>query len=294
MLATYRFKQWLKHSESPYAQTLFKSAKACLQGNLPLPLWPYKVINLLTSALYTGASETLRIFWYTPRFKARLKQAPRSLFLYSGMPYLNDSLDITLGERCRISGITTFTGRGFVPDYSSAIGSSSAGDTNNDANNNTSTATHASQNQKMQDRVKSQLTIGNNVGIGWQTTIAVGKRVILHDNVRIAGRGFLAGYPGHPINPHQRATGAADTEAQIGDIELKANVWLGTGCTVLAGVTIGENTIVGAGSLVTKSLPPNVIAGGNPARVLRELTVEELAKQTHGQTSTQSSDEVTV
>jgi maltose O-acetyltransferase len=48
-------------------------------------------------------------------------------------------------------------------------------------------------------------------------------------------------------------------------------VWLGGGVIVLAGVTIGDNTVVGAGAVVTRDLPANVVAVGNPARVIREI-----------------------
>jgi len=54
-------------------------------------------------------------------------------------------------------------------------------------------------------------------------------------------------------------------------IVLEKNVWLGYGVKVCKGVTIGENTVIGAGSVVSKSIPANVIAAGNPARVIREL-----------------------
>lgn len=54
-------------------------------------------------------------------------------------------------------------------------------------------------------------------------------------------------------------------------IVLEENVWLGMRCIVLKGVTIGQNTIVAAGSIVTRSLPPNVLAGGCPAKVIRNL-----------------------
>lgn len=187
----------------------------------------------------------MRQLWWTPLFKTRLKSAPKHLYLYSKMPFISGALTIAIGEKCRISGQTTFSGRTCI-------------------------------NSKTLEPMPAQLIIGNNAGISWQTTIAVGRRVVIGDNVRIAGRCFLAGYPGHPINPYERAKGKADTQDQIGDIELKENVWLGTGCTVLAGVTIGQNTIVGSGSIVTKSLPANVIAAGNPAKVIRELTSHEL------------------
>ena len=115
------------------------------------------------------------------------------------------------------------------------------------------------------------LDVGSNVDIGWQTTIAVGRRIVIGDNVRIAGRALLAGYPGHPFDAQARAMGLLDTEDQVGDIVLEDDVWLATGVTVLAGVVIGRGTVVAAGSVVTRDLPPGVLAAGVPARVLRQL-----------------------
>ena len=71
----------------------------------------------------------------------------------------------------------------------------------------------------------------------------------------------------HPVDPAQRLT---DMERAL-PITLEDNVWLGGSVTVLPGVTIGRNTVVGAGSVVTKSLPSNVVVAGNPARIIREL-----------------------
>ncbi len=71
----------------------------------------------------------------------------------------------------------------------------------------------------------------------------------------------------HPTDPLARLTDVEKTAP----ITLGNNVWLGGNVTVLPGVTIGENTIVGAGSVVTKSLPANVIAVGNPARIIKTL-----------------------
>ena len=73
--------------------------------------------------------------------------------------------------------------------------------------------------------------------------------------------------PTHPIDPDTRRAKWEAAEP----IVIEANVWLGGGVIVLPGVTIGENTVVGAGSIVTKDLPPNVVAAGNPARVVRSL-----------------------
>jgi maltose O-acetyltransferase len=73
--------------------------------------------------------------------------------------------------------------------------------------------------------------------------------------------------PTHPIDPDTRRAKWEAAEP----IVIEANVWLGGGVIVLPGVTIGENTVVGAGSIVTKDLAPNVVAAGNPARVVRPL-----------------------
>ena len=73
---------------------------------------------------------------------------------------------------------------------------------------------------------------------------------------------------GHPICPPLREKGYQyNADVHIGD-----NVWIGTGSLIMPGVTIGSNTVIGAGSVVTKDIPDNVVAVGNPCRVLREIS----------------------
>ncbi|WP_075739397.1 MULTISPECIES: sugar O-acetyltransferase [Actinoalloteichus] len=91
-------------------------------------------------------------------------------------------------------------------------------------------------------------------------TITIGDDVQLGPNVQLLT-------PTHPVAPEPRRQKIeAAKPITIGD-----NVWLGGGVIVLAGVTIGENTVVGAGAVVTKDLPPNVVAVGNPAKVIRSV-----------------------
>jgi maltose O-acetyltransferase len=91
-------------------------------------------------------------------------------------------------------------------------------------------------------------------------SIAIGDDVQIGPNVQLLT-------PTHPIDPDTRRAKWEAAEP----IAIEGNVWLGGGVIVLPGVTIGENTVVGAGSIVTKDLPPNVVAAGNPARVVRSL-----------------------
>ncbi|HVY30202.1 MAG TPA: sugar O-acetyltransferase [Polyangiaceae bacterium] len=82
----------------------------------------------------------------------------------------------------------------------------------------------------------------------------------------------------HPLNPHERRKKEFAKPVSIGH-----DCWIGGGAIILPGVTIGDNAVIGAGSVVTKSLPSNVVAAGNPCRAIRELTVEELAEPRAGE-----------
>jgi acetyltransferase-like isoleucine patch superfamily enzyme len=70
----------------------------------------------------------------------------------------------------------------------------------------------------------------------------------------------------HDLNPKRRA----DTIPS--PVRIGKNVWVGSNSTILSGVTIGDNSVIGAGSVVTKDIPPNVVAVGNPCKVLRPIT----------------------
>lgn len=91
-------------------------------------------------------------------------------------------------------------------------------------------------------------------------------RITIGDDVQV-GTNVQLLTPTHPLDAGaRRAKWESAEPITIGD-----NVWLGGGVIVCPGVTIGENTVVGAGAVVTRDVPPNVVAVGNPARVVREL-----------------------
>ncbi len=112
---------------------------------------------------------------------------------------------------------------------------------------------------------KARIKIGENCGFSG-TVIGSAKEVLIGRNVRCATNTTIFDTDWHFDDPR---TGP-DSPVIIGD-----NVWLGYNVMVFKGVTIGENTLVGANSIVTKSLPPNVIAAGSPAKVIRNLTPDE-------------------
>lgn len=90
--------------------------------------------------------------------------------------------------------------------------------------------------------------------------IYIGDHTMIGPNVTIATAG-------HPILPELR-----EREMQYNvDVKIGRNVWIGAGAIIVPGVTIGDNTVIGAGSVVTKDIPANVVAVGNPCRVMREI-----------------------
>ncbi|MEZ8150391.1 sugar O-acetyltransferase [Vibrio splendidus] len=108
--------------------------------------------------------------------------------------------------------------------------------------------------------------LGDNVYVNFNLTLVDDTDVFIGDNVMIAPNVTIATGT-HPISPELRLKAAQfNVPVCIGN-----NVWLGAHTVVLPGVTIGENSVIGAGSIVTKDIPANVVAVGNPCRVVREI-----------------------
>ncbi len=107
----------------------------------------------------------------------------------------------------------------------------------------------------------SVIIIGDNCGFSG-TSVGAFKKIVLGNNVRCGANTVITDSDWHLDDPRV----GEPVEVNIGD-----NVWLGVNSVVLKGVTIGENTIIGAGSVVTKSIPANVIAAGNPCKVIKAI-----------------------
>ena len=117
------------------------------------------------------------------------------------------------------------------------------------------------------------IEIGENFFMNMNCVILDGARVVFGDNVFVApGCGFYTA--GHPLDSERRNQGL---EYAL-PITVGNNVWIGAQVCVLPGVSIGDNSVIGAGSVVTRSIPANVLAAGNPCRVIREITEEDKKK----------------
>lgn len=113
----------------------------------------------------------------------------------------------------------------------------------------------------------THIEVGKNFFANYNCTILDVAKVIIGDNCQMAPN--VAIYTaGHPVHPDTRNTAYEyGIEVTIGD-----NVWIGGNTVICPGVHIGSNTVIGAGSVVTKDIPDWVIAAGNPCRVIRKIT----------------------
>ena len=141
--------------------------------------------------------------------------------------------------------------------------------------------------RKILGEIKGKITVtapfycdyGKNVSVGdkfyanHNVTILDGAKVTFGDNVFIAPNCIFS-TAGHAIDPKQRNAGLEIAFP----ITVKNNVWIGANVTVLPGVTIGNNTVIGAGSVVNKDIPDGVVAVGNPCKVIRTITEDDKKK----------------
>src|SRR6201990_2125251 len=110
-----------------------------------------------------------------------------------------------------------------------------------------------------------EIRVGHNVFINQNCTFYDLGGLDIADDVMI-GPDVSIITAGHPLQPSQRRA------VTIGrPIMIERNVWIATGATIVGGVTVGENSVVAAGSVVTRDVPPDTLVGGNPARVIRAI-----------------------
>lgn len=114
---------------------------------------------------------------------------------------------------------------------------------------------------------------GDNVYVNFNLTLVDDTHIYVGDNVMM-GPNVVISSGTHPLEPSLREKGLQYNLP----IHIERNVWLGAGVIIMPGVTIGENSVIGAGSVVTKDIPANVVAVGSPCRVLREITDADIDK----------------
>ena len=110
------------------------------------------------------------------------------------------------------------------------------------------------------------LTIGNNVGMS-STRLWIHESARIGNNVKIGGCVLITDTDAHPMDYMARRSSNEGTKSA--PVVIEDDVWVGAHCIILKGVTIGARSVIGAGSVVTKSIPADCVAAGNPCRVIK-------------------------
>jgi len=224
----------IKRRETRLYAFLYSVAKGILLFNVP----SIKVVHLPLYHVDQGVSSAFRwllhTFWWVPLFKARCEEAGKRLRLPDGIPLIEGShLKIFVGDNVTIGRSTIGAGR----VYDEAV-----------------------------------LRIGNNSTVGYGTVISVAKEVEIRDHCLIGPNCIIMDSDDHPMNPQKRISKEPVSKEEIQPVKIGNNVWIGSYCAILKGVTIGDNTIVATHSVVTRDAAENCIYAGFPARpTLRDI-----------------------
>lgn len=127
------------------------------------------------------------------------------------------------------------------------------------------------------ERAESRIRIGNNVFVGASTIVDCVGEIVIEDDVEISYECLLMDSDNHSHDAGVRRSDLADrmkggydwSRAPSAPIRIHRGAWIGARSIILKGVSIGEGAIVGAGSVVTRSVEPHTVVAGNPARVIR-------------------------
>ena len=114
-----------------------------------------------------------------------------------------------------------------------------------------------------------ELTIGDHTFIGHDCAFLLAQRIEIGSHCLIATGVRIQDNDGHPLDSEKRRRGEPVSGEDVKPVRILDNAWIGARAIILKGVTVGENAVVGAGSVVTRDVPANAIVAGNPAVVIR-------------------------
>lgn len=216
----------IRKRETPFYDKLFKIAKTLRSFEVPVVRPLYLVLNTERVIRLSLWSNFTRVFYFTPLLKTKCNRYGKGMKVIGGLPLILGHLRLNLGNNVTIYGVSTLSGA------------------------------------KVFD--SPTLSVGDNTYLGYQLIVDVGCDVTIGNNVLIADRVIIRSYDGHPTDPAKRHLPAPPESSK--PIIIQDNAWIGAGCIILKGVTIGEGSVVAAGSVVTARVPANSLAIGNPAR----------------------------
>lgn len=223
----------IKRGESPATRLARDAYKRLVAFDLP----DHEALRVLYGSLYRAhdAWEGLRELalgklLYEPMVRARFRHVGKRLSV-SALPYIDGHAQVTIGDDCSFSRFTVVSGR-FT-------------DT-------------------------PELIFGDHCTVSSNAVFLVNKRVTIGSFVSIAPFVSISDSDGHPLDPTRRMNHDALRAEEIAPVTIHDHAWIGRDAHVMKGVTIGRAAIVASGSVVTGDVPPESLAMGVPARIIKK------------------------
>jgi acetyltransferase-like isoleucine patch superfamily enzyme len=231
MSRVHRFLAVSPHPAARWARALRRGVR---NFTLPAPRVVVKPMLWSFLAVRSVYYFAVRVFVCEPLFKASCTQYGRGLRTDVYIHFIQGKGELILGDDVLIDGKCSFT---FASRYSA----------------------------------HPTLEIGDHSGVGHNCKFTIGKRITIGRFCRLASDTLLFDSSGHASEPAARQAGKPAPEQEVRPIVIADNVWIGQSCIIYPGVTIGEGSIVSAGSVVVGTVPPYTVVAGNPARKIATL-----------------------
>ena len=219
----------IKNSNSPLARAARGVVRALREFTLPAPWVVFRPIlwgYVAVRAVYGFAK---RVLVCEPLFKAYCKSYGRRVRTGDFIHWFQGQGDLIVGDDVLIDGKCGFSFATFAEE-------------------------------------RPTLVIGDRTVVGHLCGFTVGRRIEIGRDCMIAAGCWMFDFPGHPLDPDARRAGLPPRPEDVRPVRVGDNVWIGRGCVVMPGVTIGEGSVVAVGSVVTTDVPPYTVVAGYPAR----------------------------
>jgi len=211
--------------------------KKVVQSGVPVPRCIRPFVRALYKAgvvLVEGVAFARKLLWIEPVLRSVCESVGKGLRA-ERLPYMRGHGRIRLGDRVNLSGRSCFYFM-HVPGELPVI------------------------------------EIGNQVFIGNGCTFSAGSRISVGDHCLVSTCVRIHDNDGHPLDSDRRRRGEPIRNDEIAPVVIEENVWIGASATILKGVRIGRNAVIGAGAVITQDVPPDSVVAGNPAQVVKVLS----------------------
>ncbi len=221
----------IRRRESPFYRALYQTGKRLMRMDVPIPPSILHSLHTLDSGRKQTWDQLALALYYRPLLRSLCTSCGKNLLLERPiLPHISGDLRLHVGDDCCFCGSGVFMANKLFDDPT--------------------------------------IIIGDRTYVGFGLLARVAKKISIGSEVLISDGCSISDNPGHRIAADQRIDHPPEP-SQVKPVVIEDQTWLGARSIIMPGVTIGRGSVVGAGSVVTKDVPPDCLAVGNPAKVVR-------------------------